>query len=117
VPYEKDPRAKRGRDLLERLQIMAEKKALRPTIAHERAVYRQFQDSLAANSAVREMTDRQKQELTGLLAVMLSTYLEGVNAENEPLIAQAHTSAKNNLEKLIGSSIKGMRINESGLVP
>jgi hypothetical protein len=120
VPYEKDPRVKRGQDSFERLQIMAEKKALRPTITQERAVYHQIQVALAANPEVHQLTDRQKQELTELLAIMLgvnlSAYLNGVNTENERMITQVREATKAHLERLLGVPMTRIRIDESGLV-
>jgi hypothetical protein len=119
VPYEKDPRVRKGQGSFDRLQILAEKKALKPTLTDERAVYTQIQSTLASNPEVQKMSDRQKQELTEVLAIMLgvnySAYMKGVNAEDERLLAQARESAKENLEKLIGVPIAKIRIDASGL--
>jgi hypothetical protein len=119
VAYEKDPRVKRSADPLERLQLLAEKKAMKVTLTQERAVYDQFRDLLAANGQVRSLSDRQKQEITELLAIMLGVnlamYMQGVNAENEPAMEQARQSARANLEKLIGAPIDAIKIGNGGL--
>ena len=119
VPYEKDPRVKRGKDSFDRITIINEKKTLKPTLLQERAVYAQIQQSLAENAQVRQMSDQNKQELTELLAIMFgvtySAYLKGVNNEDDRLIEQAHRSAQSSLERLIGAPIDRIKIDESGL--
>jgi hypothetical protein len=119
IPYEKDPRVKRGKDSFDRITIINEKKALKPTPLQERAVYNQMQATLAANPAIGRMTDREKQELTELMAIMFganyTAYMRGVNAEDERAIAQARQTAKDHLEKLLGAPIAQIKIDESGV--
>lgn len=119
VPYEKDPFAKRGRDSFERLKLLGEKKALKPSVTDERAVYAQIQATLAQNPQVQRMSDREKQELTELLAIMLgvnyTAYTKGVNGEDDALINQARESARQMLEKLVGAPIARIRIDANGL--
>ena len=47
VPYEKDPRVKRGKDSFDRIAIINQKKALKPTMLQERAVFGQMWRALA----------------------------------------------------------------------
>ena len=119
VPYEKDPRVKRGKDSFDRITIINEKKALKPTMLQERAVFGQMQSVLAANPAFAKMTDRDKQELTELLAIMMgvnySTYMRGVNAEDERQIAQARQTARENLERVLGTPVDRIKIDERGV--
>ena len=119
VPYEKDPRVKRGKDSFDRITIINEKKALKPTPLQERAVYNQMQAALAANPAIGRMTDREKQELAELMAIMFganyTAYMRGVNAEDERVMAQARQTAKDHLEKLLGAPIAQIKIDESGV--
>lgn len=119
VDYNKDPRIKRGKDSLDRLRLMAEKKAQKVTITQERAVYQQLKTMLSGNAEVKKMSERQKQELTELLAIMfgvnLTAYMKGVNSEDQNTIEQSHQMAKNYLEKLIGSPIDRIKIGDDGL--
>jgi hypothetical protein len=119
VEYDKDPRVKRGTDPLDRLRILADKKAMKVTLTQERAVYDQFRELLAANDDVRAMTDRRKQEVAELLAIMLgmniAVYMKGVNAEDEATVEQARQTARAGLEKLIGAPIDRIRIGDGGL--
>ncbi len=119
VAYEKDPRVKRGVDPLDRLRILNEKKAMAITITQERAVYTQFRELLGANADVRALTDRRKQEIAELLAIMLgmniAVYMQGVNAEDEATIEKARQSARASLEKLIGAPIDRIKIGDAGL--
>jgi hypothetical protein len=119
VPYEKDPRVRRGKDGFDRIAIINQKKALKPTIGHERAVYGQMRELLAANPAIVRMSDREKQELTELLAIMMgvnyTAYMRGVNAEDERLTEQARQVAREHLERLIGVPIARLQIDAGGL--
>jgi hypothetical protein len=119
VPYEKDPRVKRGKDAFDRITIINQKKALKPTPLQERAVYNQMQQMLAANPGVARLSDREKQEMTELLAIMLginyATYMQGVNTEDERVMAQARQTARANLERLLGVPITQLKIDESGV--
>jgi hypothetical protein len=119
VEYSKDPRVKRGKDMFERLTLSNEKKLLKVTPYQERAVYNQLKSALAANAAVRQLTDRQKQEVTELLAITFGVnfkaYMDAVNREDERAMDAARKQAKANLEKLTGAEVERIRINESGL--
>ena len=119
VPYEKDPRAKRGKDSFDRLTIISQKKALKPTLTQERAVYGQMQAVLAANPGVAKMSDREKQELTELLAIMFgvnyATYMRGVDAEDERVLAQARQTASENLQRILGVPAAQIKIDDNGV--
>ena len=51
------------------------------TSGQDRAVYRQFQERLAADPAIARMSDREKQEAAELLAITMgvtyTAYMEG----------------------------------------
>ena len=119
VEYTKDPRVKRGKDMFERLTIVNEKKLLKVTLPQERAVYQQFKTALSSNAAVASMTDRQKQEVTELLAigfgVNFKTYLDAVNREDDRAIEVAHQQARTSLEKLTGTPIERIKFTSFGL--
>lgn len=119
VPPDKDPRAKRGRDASERQRILTEKRTIVPTLTQERAVYGQMLTLLAANPAVAKLGDREKQELTELLAIMLgvnySMYMKGIETGDEKLLAQARQTARQNLERVLGLSITKVKIDDSGV--
>ena len=119
VPYDKDPRIERSADPLERLQLMAEKKSQAVTSGQERAVYRQFQDRLAADSAVAGMSDREKQEMAELLAITMgvtyTAYTEGVNGGDDGAVDQARRTAGQQLEKVVGVPVARIRIGDGGL--
>jgi hypothetical protein len=119
VPYEKDPRAKRGKDGFDRIAIMGEKKVLMIKPYQESAVYEQFKVVLAANPNVQKMTDAQKQQAAEVCAVMLganfAVYMQGINAEDEKTLAQARQSAKQGLEKLFGVSVEKIKIGNEGV--
>jgi hypothetical protein len=118
LPWEKDPRAKRGRGT-DRLQILAEKKALKPTITQERAVFGQMATLLSANPAVAKLGDREKQELTELLAIMLGVnyamYMRGIETGDEKLLAQARETARLNIERVLGLPMAKVKIDDSGI--
>jgi hypothetical protein len=119
VPYEKDPRVKRGTGSFDRLKILSEKKALKPTITQQRAVYRQMQDVLAANPGVTRLSDAEKQEMTEMLAIAFgmnyAAYMRGVNAEDERVISQARDASRTQLERLLGAPISRIRIDDTGV--
>lgn len=119
VEYSKDPRVKRGKDMFERLTLVNEKKTLQVSLFQERTVYRQLKERLAANSAVRGMSDQQKQEMTELLAIAFGVnfkaYLDGVNREDEGAIAAARQQARANLEKFTGVPVERIKIGVNGL--
>ena len=119
VPYEKDPRAKRGKDGFDRIAIMSQKKVLMIKPFQEKAVYEQFKAVLAANPNVQKMTDAQKQQAAEVCAVMLgvnfAVYMQGINSEDEKTLEQARQSAKQGLEKLFGVSIENIKIENEGV--
>lgn len=119
VPYEKDPRARRGKGSIDRLQVLAEKKALKPTITQERAVFGQMATLLSANPAIVKLGDREKQELTELLAIMLGVnyamYMRGIETGDEKLLAQAREMARQNVERVLGLPMAKVRIDDSGI--
>ncbi len=119
VPYEKDPRAKRGRGGFDRIRIMNEKKLLQVTMPQERAIYEQFRASLGANPKVVRMTDAQKQEAAEQMAIMFgvnyAAYMRAIDAGDDQVIAQAHQMAKQGLEKLLGMPIAQIRVTSAGL--
>lgn len=119
LPADKDPRIRRGKDSLERVELIERKRQEQITPLQERAVYNQFKAMLNENPEVRKMTDAQKQEATELLAVMfgmnLARYMQGINAGDDTVAADARRMAKEGLEKLLGAPISSIRINESGL--
>lgn len=121
VPYDKDPRVRRGKDMFDRLTIINEKKLLKVTPSQERATYEQFAELLGSNPAVRGMTDTEKQTLTELLAIMFGVnyaqYMKGVEDGNEALTEQARQVAKASLEKLTGLPIDRIKVGEAGLQP
>ncbi len=119
VPYEKDPRVKRGKDMFDRLTIINEKKLLMVSPYQERAVYNQIKGLLSQNPDIQKLTDQQKQEVTEVLAIMFginyTAYMKGVNAEDARMIEQAHQSAKSHLEQLLGKPIGQIKIGNNGL--
>lgn len=118
IPYEKDPRAKRGREL-GRLHVINEKKALTPTLTQERAVFGQMLTLLAANPAVTRLGDREKQELAECLAMMIgvnyASYMKGIETGDEKLLTQARQTARQNLERVLGLPITKVKIDDSGI--
>lgn len=120
VEYSKDPRVKGGKDMFERLTLINEKKALKVVPYQERAVYQQFKAALASNATVGRMSDREKQELTELLAITFgvnfNAYMDAVNREDDRDIQLARQQAKTNLEKLTGVPVDSIRIDSTGLV-
>jgi hypothetical protein len=119
VPYEKDPRVKRGKDMFDRLTIINQKKTLKVTLYQERATYNQLKTLLAGNSLVQKMTGAEKQQLTELLAIMFGAnyvaYMNAVNSEDESRIEQARQTARVWLEKLIGVPAERIKIGNEGL--
>jgi hypothetical protein len=119
VPYEKDPRAKRGKTGFDRIAIMAEKKTLQVSLMQERTIYNQFRERLAGNADIRRMTDAQKQESAELMATMLginfAAYNKGIDSGNEAELATAREMARQGLEKLLGVPISRIRITTAGL--
>lgn len=121
VPYDKDPRARRGVDGFDRITIMSQKKLLQVTMAQERTIYEQFRTRLAARADIRAMTDAQKQEAAELLATLFgvnfATYMNGLNAGNDAMAQQGRDMARQGLEKLLGVPMAQIRITNAGLAP
>jgi hypothetical protein len=119
VEFNKDPRVKRGKDSFDRLTIINEKKLLQVTLTQERAIYNQFKTFLSENPAIQKMTDREKQELTELLAIMFGTgfraYLLGVSSEDDKAIEQARQTAKMYLERITGTAVERIKISNDGV--
>ena len=119
VPREKDPWAKRAKNLFEEIVLLDEKKTRMVTPEQDRAIYFQLKDMLSAKPEFRKMTDEQKQKMTETLAitfgVVFEGYMKGINAEDKKLIEQAHEAAKQGLEKLLGVPIDKIKFNLSGL--
>jgi hypothetical protein len=119
VPYEKDPRVKHGKDMFDRLTLSNEKKLLKVTMLQEQAVYQQFKSVLSDNPAIAKLSDREKQELTELLAIMFGVdymaYMKGVNSEDDKAIEQARQIAGKYLERITGVAVERIKINESGV--
>lgn len=119
VPYEKDPRVKRGKDSFDRITIINEKKTLKPTMTQERAVYNQMQTALAANPGVMKLNDAERQQMTEMLAIMFgmnyAAYMQGINAENDQAIEQARASARLQLERLLGMPADRIKIDDTGV--
>jgi hypothetical protein len=119
VPGEKDPWAKRAKDGFERLALLNTKKSRTTTEDEDRAMYYQLKKMLSAKPEFRKMTDKQKQEMTETLAVVSGVvktgYLKAIEDEDEKLIEQAHETAKQGLEKLLGVPIDKIKFNLSGL--
>jgi hypothetical protein len=86
VPREKDPWAKRAKNLFEEIALLDEKKTRMVTPEQDRAIYFQLKDMLSAKPEFRKMTDEQKQKMTETLAitfgVVFEGYMKGINAED-----------------------------------
>jgi hypothetical protein len=119
LPADKDPRARRAKDGLERIRILNEKKLRQVSIGQERMIYNQFREVLAANADIQKMTDAQKQEASELLAIIFGVnfagYMKGVGDGDEQLTEQARQLAKEGLEKLLGVSVAQIKITNNGL--
>jgi hypothetical protein len=119
VPYEKDPRVKRASDSFGRIQAINEKKMLRVTLSQERAIYDQFKTVLATNPEIQRMSDAEKQEgaelFVILFGVVYSSYMTGINHQDEKLTEQARQTARDGLEKLLGVSVSRIKISDKGL--
>lgn len=119
LPADKDPRARRAKDIYERNDSLNQKIQLRVRIWQERAIYNQFREVLAANAEIQKMTDAQKQEASELLAIMFGVnfagYMKGVNDGDDQLTEQARRLAKEGLEKLLGVPIEQIKISNNGL--
>lgn len=119
LPIDKDPRVKQARDRWERISIYNGKKLEQVTMYQERAIYKQFKEILGANPEIQKMTDQQKQETTEMLAIMLginiTTYMKGINEDDEKTTEQARQLAKQGLEKLLGVPVEQIKITNNGL--
>lgn len=106
-------------DPLLALQHSYSKKAGAVTSTAERAVYEQVKNFLSANPAIAKLTDRQKQEFTEMLAIMTVTNYytydtAGKNKDAE-VFSKAQNSAKQSLEKLLGTTADKIKISARGL--
>lgn len=119
LPYEKDPWAKRGRDMAERITLINQKKQLMVTMYQERAIYSQFKSILGANPQILKMTDIQKQEMAEMLAITFgvayTAYMKGINENDERMTEKARQLARQGLEKLLGVSVNQIKISNKGL--
>jgi len=119
VPVEKDPWAKRAKDGFEWLALLDKKKLQKVSPEQDRTMYFQFKEMLSAKPEFRKMTDEDKQKMTETLAIMLGIvydgYMKAIDAEDEQLIKQAHQTAKEGLEKLLGVPMDKIKINYAGL--
>jgi hypothetical protein len=119
LPPDKDPDARKARDGFERIEILGNKKPLRVTPDHERAVYNQFKSLLNENATVRKMTDTQKQEVAETFALMVAVnyarYMEGVNSGDDAVIEEARRAARQGLEKLLGVPAGKITLSYKGL--
>lgn len=119
VPKEKDPWAKRAKNLFDEIALMNEKKSRKITSIEDRAMYFQIKDMLSANPEFRKMNDEQKQKMTETLAIMYGVlqakYLKAIDEEDGKSISEAHETAKQNLEGLLGVPVAKIRILIDGL--
>jgi hypothetical protein len=120
VPLDKDPWAKRAaKDSFERLALLNTKKSRKVTPEQDRAMYFQFKEMLSAQPEFKKMTDADKQKMTETLAIMYgvlqASYLKAIDEEDENLIKQAHETAKESLEQLLGVPMAKIKINYAGL--
>jgi hypothetical protein len=106
-------------DPLARLQAIKVKEQMKVTLPQERAVYDQFKRVLSETSDVRKMTDRQKQELTELLAVVTGVaylqFSQGSKNGSGEQMEKGRQLARTSLEKLVGASADRMKITNNGL--
>lgn len=119
VPIEKDPWAKRARTESHRTALMNEKNSLLTTTEEDRAMYYQFKEMLSAKPEFKKMTDAEKQKMTEMLVItcgiVKAAYEKAIEDENEELLQEAHKSAKNSLEELLGVPIDKIKFNLSGM--
>lgn len=119
LPPEQDPRLRQARDGFARIEAAGLKRQQQVNPMQERAVYRQFRASLAAQADIARMTDAQKQEAAEMLAISygvnLSAYLAGVQRGDDALAQQSRDQARQGLEKLIGRPLARIRIDERGI--
>lgn len=119
VAYEKDPWARRGKDGFDRIAWMGKKKAMQVTAYQERAVFEQFRRALGGHAGVRQMTDRQKQEMSELLAIAFGmnfrAYMEAIERTDDGARDAARRRAKEHLEKLTGAPVERIVIDATGL--
>jgi hypothetical protein len=119
LDYTNDPRLRREPDAVRRVTILTEKSARRVTLPQERAVYDQFRTLLASNAQIRQLSDRDKQQLTELLAIMMgvtyASYVRGIQTGDEAMIEQARQTARAGLERLTGVPVDRLTIGDAGL--
>jgi len=120
VPVDKDPWVKRApKNSYEGLALLNTKKSRKVTPEQDRAMYFQFKEMLSAQPEFKKMTDADKQKITETLAIMYgvlqASYLKAIDEEDENLINQAHETAKQSLEQLLGVPMAKIKINYAGL--
>jgi hypothetical protein len=113
------PGDNRGKDRLDRVARILEKRAAAPQPSQKRAIYRQLKAALSRREEIQTMTDRQKQELTEGLAVLCGAhytrYLRAVERGNDAQIEKARQEAGRSLEKILGVAADRVRITNAGL--
>ena len=85
------------------------------SMPQERAIYLQFQQVLASNPGIKQMTGRQKQEVTESLAIMFGLAYQAQQSGNAEWAAQSRQVAKAGLEKLLGVSMEKIRVTDRGI--
>lgn len=106
-------------DPLLALQHRYSKQAGAVSPAAEKVLYGQIKTFLSANPAIANLTDRQKQEFTEMLALVTvsnwSMYeMAGKNNDAE-MFAKAQSTAKQMLEKMFGVAADKIKITAKGL--
>lgn len=121
VPPDRDPYLRGARDGFERIALAAQKRQAQVSLAQEQALYQQFRAQLGGSSAVRAMTDAQKQESTEMLAIAFGItyagYMRAIDSGDDALRQDARRAAQQGLEKMLGRPISRIRIGYGGLEP
>ena len=119
LPRKKDPYLKRAKNLFDEIALADQKKSDKISSIQDRAMYFQIKEMLSAKPEFRKITDEQKQKMTEMLAIKLGilsvSYLKAVEDEDEQAIEQAHKTAKENLEGLLGVPMNKIMITDRGL--
>jgi hypothetical protein len=121
MPAEQDPRLRGARDLADKLQALAEKKRLQVSPSQERALFEQFRQRLAADPAIRKMSDAEKQEAAESMAIAFgvtyTAYVRALGTRDDALADRARQQAREGLERLLGRPIAAVRLGPRGLEP
>lgn len=119
VPRDKDPWVKRAKGSFDELAQLNFKKSMKVTPEQDRGIFFQMKNMLSANPEFKKLTDEDKQKMTESLAitygVLQAGYLKAIDDEDERAIEQAHQTAKENIEKLIGVPIEKIKFSFNGL--